>query len=88
MGAAHLLNEMMVIRFDGGAHQPQSETTMLNTTNKRIAEPGRGVGECVESLPYGHHFLSLQSAVDDGGVEALFERTRRKPNLSNRVMTR
>jgi hypothetical protein len=23
--------------------------------------------------------------VDDGGVEALFERTRRKPNLANRV---
>ena len=24
-------------------------------------------------------------AVDDGGVEAVFERTRRKPNLANRV---
>jgi transcriptional regulator of acetoin/glycerol metabolism len=27
----------MVIRFDGGAHQPQNEeTTMLNTTDKII----------------------------------------------------
>ncbi len=25
MGAAHLLMEMVVVRFDGGAHQPQNE---------------------------------------------------------------
>ena len=37
MGAAHLLKEMMVIRFDGGAHQPQNEeTTMLNTSENII----------------------------------------------------
>ena len=37
MGAAHLLMEMVVVRFDGGAHQPQNEdTTMLNTTDKII----------------------------------------------------
>ena len=30
-------------------------------------------------------FYRYKSAVDEGGVEALFERTRRKPNLTNRV---
>ncbi len=37
MGAVHLLKEIVVVRFDGGAHQPQNEdTTMLNTTDKII----------------------------------------------------
>ncbi len=30
-------------------------------------------------------FYRYKSAVDDGWVKALFERTRRKPNLANRV---
>ncbi len=30
-------------------------------------------------------FYRYKSAVGDGGVEALIERTRRKPNLANRV---
>lgn len=30
-------------------------------------------------------FYRHKAAVEDGGVEALFERTRRKPNLANRV---
>ena len=30
-------------------------------------------------------FYRYKAAVDEGGVEALFERTRRKPNLANRV---
>ena len=30
-------------------------------------------------------FYRHKSAVDEGGVEPLFERTRRKPNLTNRV---
>lgn len=30
-------------------------------------------------------FYRYISAAEDGGVEALFERTRRKPNLANRV---
>jgi len=38
MGAAHLLKEMMVVRFDGGANQDHrnKETTMLNTSDKII----------------------------------------------------
>ena len=30
-------------------------------------------------------FYRYKSAVDEGGVEALFERTRRKPNRANRL---
>ena len=30
-------------------------------------------------------FYRYKAAVDDGGVEALFDKTRRKPNLKNRV---
>ena len=37
MGTAHLLKEMMVVRFADGAHQPQNgDTTMLNSTDKII----------------------------------------------------
>lgn len=31
-------------------------------------------------------FYRYKSAVEDGGAEAFFERTRRKPNLANRVL--
>ena len=30
-------------------------------------------------------YYRYKVAVDEGGVDALFERTRRKPNLANRV---
>jgi hypothetical protein len=30
-------------------------------------------------------FYRYKSAAEDGGVEALFKRTRRKPNLANRM---
>ncbi len=32
-------------------------------------------------------FYRYKSAVEEGGVEALLEKTRRKPNLANRVDT-
>ena len=32
-------------------------------------------------------FYRYKSAVDEGGVEALFDKTRKKPNLKNRVLT-
>jgi hypothetical protein len=39
MGTAHRLKEMMVVRLDGGAHQPQNEeTTILNNTDKIIKQ--------------------------------------------------
>ncbi len=35
MGTAHLLSEMMVVRFDGVQTKPSSKgTTMLNSTDK------------------------------------------------------
>jgi hypothetical protein len=87
---------MMVVRFDGGAHQPQNEeTTMLNTTDKiikhktgllNLAEELGNVSKACQVMGYSRDtFYRYKSAVEDGGVEALFERTRRKPNLSNRV---
>ena len=96
MGTAHLLKEMVVGRFAGGAHQPQNEeTTMLNTTYKiikhktgllNLAEELGNVPKACQVMGYSRDtFYRYKSAVEDGGVEALFERTRRKPNLANRV---
>ena len=96
MGAAYLLNEMMVIRFDGGAHQPQNEDTiMLNTTDKiikhktgllNLAEELGNVSKACQIMGMSRDtFYRYKSAVGEGGVEALIERTRRKPNLANRV---
>ena len=96
MGAAHLLMEIVVVRFDGGAHQPQNEdTTMLNTTDKiikhktgllNLAEELGNVSKVCQVMGMSRDtFYRYKAAVEEGGVEALFERTRRKPNLANRV---
>ncbi len=68
---------------------------MLNSTDKIIkhktgllnlaAELGN-VSKACQVMGYSRDtFYRYKSAVDEGGVEALFERTRRKPNLANRV---
>ena len=68
---------------------------MLNTTDKIIkhktgllnlaGEPGN-VSKACQVMGYSRDtFYRYKSAVEDGGIEALFERTRRKPNLANRV---
>jgi transposase InsO family protein len=86
----------MVSRFDGGAHQPQfEETTMLNTTDKiikhkvgllNLADELGNVSKACQVMGMSRDtFYRYKSAVDEGGVEALLERTRRKPNLANRV---
>lgn len=68
---------------------------MLNTTNKiikhktgllNLAEELGNVSKACQVMGYSRDtFYRYKSAVDEGGVEALFERTRRKPNMANRV---
>lgn len=76
--------------------KPQNkETTMLNTNDKiikhkvgllNLAEELGNVSKACQMMGMSRDtFYRYKSAVDDGGVEALFERTRRKPNLANRV---
>jgi len=87
----------VVSRFDGGANQniKEKETTMLSTTDKiikhkvgllNLAEELGNVSKACQVMGLSRDtFYRYKQAVDDGGVEALFERTRRKPNLANRV---
>ena len=66
---------------------------MLNTTDKiikhktgllNLAEELGNVSKACQVMGYSRDtFYRYKSAVEDGGVEALFERTRRKPNLAN-----
>jgi transposase InsO family protein len=76
--------------------QPSTkETTMLNTTDKiikhktgllNLAEELGNVSKACQVMGYSRDtFYRYKSAADEGGVEALFERTRRKPNMANRV---
>ena len=68
---------------------------MLNTTGKiikhktgllNLAEELGNVSKACQVMGMSRDtFYRYKSAVEDGGVEALFERTRRKPNLANRV---
>ena len=68
---------------------------MLNTTEKiikhktgllNLAEELGNVSKACQVMGMSRDtFYRYKSAVDEGGVEALFERTRRKPNLANRV---
>ncbi len=68
---------------------------MLNTTGKiikhktgllNLAEELGNVSKACQIIGMSRDtFCRYKSAVGEGGVEALFERTRRKPNLANRV---
>jgi len=68
---------------------------MLNTTDKiikhktgllHLAEELGNVSKACQVMRMSRDtFYRYKSAAENGGVEALFERTRRKPNLANRV---
>ena len=68
---------------------------MLNSTDKiikhktgllNLAEELGNVSKACQVMGYSRDtFYRYKQAVEDGGVEALIERTRRKPNLANRV---
>ena len=68
---------------------------MLNTTDKiikhktgllNLAEELGNVSKACQVMGLSRDtFYRYKAAVENGGVEALFDRTRRKPNLANRV---
>ena len=68
---------------------------MLNSTDKiikrktgllNLAEELGNVSKACQVMGMSRdRFYRYKSAVEDGGAEALFERTRREPNLANRV---
>ena len=68
---------------------------MLNTTDKiikhkvgllNLADELGNVSKACQMMGLSRDtFYRYRQAVDDGGVEALLERTRRKPNFANRV---
>ena len=68
---------------------------MLDTTDKiikhktgllNLAEELGNVSKACQVMGMSRDtFYRYKAAVEEGGVEALFERTRRKPNLANRV---
>jgi len=68
---------------------------MLHSTDKiikhktgllNLAEELGNVSKACQVMGYSRDtFYRYKSAVDEGGVEALLERTRRKPNMANRV---
>tara|TARA_R110002094_G_scaffold205629_1_gene176417 strand:- start:452 stop:718 length:267 start_codon:yes stop_codon:yes gene_type:complete len=69
MGTVHLLKEMMVFRFDGGAHQPQNEeTTMLNTSEKFLHPKSGNLQQVsresvhIYTLHVCHHFANKLSS--------------------------
>jgi hypothetical protein len=87
---------MLIAGFYGGANQPQNQDTiMLNTTEKiikhktgllNLAEELGNVSKACQVMGLSRDtFYRYKTAVENGDVEALFDRTRRKPNLANRV---
>ena len=68
---------------------------MLHTSDKiikhktgllNLAEELGNVSKACQVMGYSRDtFYRYKGAVDEGGVEALLERTRRKPNIANRV---
>jgi transposase InsO family protein len=68
---------------------------MLNTTDKiikhkvgllNLAEELGNVSKACKVMGLSRDtFYRYKSAVEDGGIDALFDKTRRKPNLKNRV---
>ena len=68
---------------------------MINSTEKvishkvgllNLAEELQNVSQACKILGYSRDtFYRYKEAADNGGVEALFEKSRRKPNLRNRV---
>lgn len=88
---------MRVSGFDRGANfkPKRKETLMINSTDKiikhkvgllNLAQELGNVSKACKIMGLSRDtFYRYKSAVEDGGVEALFDQTRRKPNIKNRV---
>jgi transposase InsO family protein len=76
----------------------KKETLMLNSTDKiirhkvgllNLAEELGNVSQACKLMGMSRDtFYRYRSAVEDGGVDALFDQNRRKPNIKNRVDAR
>ena len=88
---------MSVSSFDVGVNlnSKQKETLMLDTNDKiikhkvgllNLAEELGNVSKACKMMGLSRDtFYRYKSAVEEGGVEALFDQNRRKPNLKNRI---
>jgi len=76
-------------------HNHKEVTLMLNTNDKiikhkvgllNLAEELGNVSKACQVMGLSRDtFYRYKTAVEEGGVDALFEQTRRKPNLKNRI---
>lgn len=77
-------------------HNQDKEVTLMLNTNEKIIKHKVGLLNLAEELGNVSKacqvmgvsrdtFYRYKSAVDEGGVEALFEVSRRKPNIKNRI---
>jgi Winged helix-turn helix len=67
--------------LNGNTKIIKHKTGLLN-----LAEELGNVSKACQVMGYSRDtFYRYKSALEDGGVEALLERTRRKPNMANRV---
>ena len=79
----------------GGQFRSAGDTLMLNTNEKvikhkvgllNLAEELGNVSKACQVMGLSRDtFYRYKAAVEDGGVESLIDRTRRKPNQKNRI---
>lgn len=94
------LEKRVILPFDGNTNQPSSKPSAhrrtscpvsitLHKTQGRPSQPGGRAWQCFKGLQADglsrDTFCRYQTAKDEGGVELLLDKNRRKPNLKNRI---